>query len=223
MLQLRAGSQMDARVMAVLNCLATDMEVFADETGKAPAPPDEQDAASKGLLPTAKHMLGLRCWALLHTPDLTDLEQDLGLLIADANSSELDAELHARILQRYTQVGAADKSKPGPACRSTTWCDAAAPPSSLVIRCSSQASLANGYVTGPVKSSEKVAVAPRAISMGCVMSGWHPHFRHVICCRSSGKWWQEHQLTLRGTGRSCDPTSRVLWWMEPSQILIETC
>ena len=116
MLQLRAGSQMDARVMAVLNCLATDMEVFADETGKAPAPPEEQDAASKGLLPTAKHMLGLRCWALLHTPDLTDLEQDLGLLVADANSSELDAELHARIMQRYTKVGCADVSKPQALC-----------------------------------------------------------------------------------------------------------
>ena len=95
---------MDARVMAVLNCLPSDMEVFADETGKAPAPPEGQDAASKGLLPTAKRMLGLRCWALLHTPDLTDLEQDLGLLIADANSSELDAELHARILHRYSKV-----------------------------------------------------------------------------------------------------------------------
>ena len=90
--------------MAVLNCLAADMEVFADASGKAAAAPEEQAAASKGLLPTAKHMLGLRCWALLHTPDLTDLQQDLGLLIADANSSELDAELHARILQRYNKV-----------------------------------------------------------------------------------------------------------------------
>ena len=52
----------------------------------------------------AKYMLSLRCWALLHYPGLTDLEDDLALLMADKDSSELDAELHMRILQHYSNV-----------------------------------------------------------------------------------------------------------------------
>ena len=58
----------------------------------------------KGLLPMARYVLSLRCWALLHHPGLTDLEDDLALLMADADSSEVDAEMHMRILQHYSNV-----------------------------------------------------------------------------------------------------------------------
>ena len=35
------------------------------------------------LLPVPKYMLSLRCWALLHYPGLTNIEDHLALLVAD--------------------------------------------------------------------------------------------------------------------------------------------